>query len=345
MIWENAWYLWFLAVVPLVVLASWLARKSRRKATTFYFSEGMAGRLLLGYSAGRGQVKTVLFVASLTLLLVAVAGPKIGTQVREVKRRGVDLMVALDVSASMRAEDLRPSRLEKAKYEIRRLVDRLQGDRVGLIIFTGEAYLQSPITLDYSALRLFLNIVDTDQMPSTTTNLGAALSMTASAFRSMEDEKTKASRVLLIISDGEDHGEGYETALEEAKKENISVFAIGIGSRTGATIPVYDKDGRLLGYKRDQDGRIVTTKLESQNLQNLASAGGGAYFEISRGNDGVDGFLQRLEQLEKGEFSSQEYADYKNQYQPIALTALILMVLSVLVPAYKKEPKETAGLD
>jgi Ca-activated chloride channel family protein len=336
MIWENALYLWFLLAVPFLVLVSWFASRKKLQSITTLFADGLRNSLLLGFSRVRFTIRTVLSLTGLSILIVAAAGPKIGTQVKEVKRRGVDLMIALDVSASMKAEDLRPNRLEKAKYEIRRLVDQLAGDRVGLIIFTGEAFLQSPITLDYSALRLFLNIVDTEQMPSTTTSLSAALSMTASAFRSMEGEKSQASRVLLVISDGEDQDDSYASALEEVRKENVSVYCIGIGTGTGATIPMYDKDGRLLGYKRDQEGRIVTTKLASTRLQELAAAGNGAYFEINRGNDGIDAFRQRLEQLEKGEFGAQEYADYKNQYQLLVMVGLALIIAGVLLPTYRK---------
>jgi Ca-activated chloride channel family protein len=336
MIWENVRYLWIITALPLLLGAGFLASRSRRKRIASFFSEPVAKQLFFGVSNVRAAIRTVLFAIGFVLLAVAVAGPKIGTQVKEVKRKGVDLMIALDVSASMKAEDLRPNRLEKAKYEIRRLIDQLAGDRVGLIIFTGEAFLQSPITQDYSALRLFLNIVDTDQMPSTTTNLSAALSMAASGFRSLEGDKTKAARVLLVISDGEDHGDDFSAALDEVRKENVTVFTVGIGTRTGATIPLYDKDGRLLGYKRDKEGRIVTTKLNSEKLQQLAAAGGGHYFEIGRGNDGIDAFKERLEQFEKGEFATQEYADYKNQYQLLAALSLVFITLSVLFPVYKK---------
>src|SRR5690606_31326283 len=151
----------------------------------------------------------------------------IGTEVREIKRRGVDMLVALDLSASMNAEDVRPSRLDKAKFEINRLIERLDGDRVGLVVFTGEAYLQSPMTLDYSALRLFLEIADTDQMPSSATNFNAAMETALQAFEALEDNISVAAKVLLIISDGEDHSQSYNEALKKLINNSISVYTLG----------------------------------------------------------------------------------------------------------------------
>jgi Ca-activated chloride channel family protein len=274
-------------------------------------------------------------------IVFAAAGPKVGTEVREVKRRGVDVMVALDLSLSMKAEDVSPSRLDKSKYEIKRLLDRLKGDRVGLIVFTGEAWLQSPMTMDYSALRLFLNIVDTDQMPSTTTSFTSAMTTTVRAFEAIEKE-SKASKVLLIISDGEDQGEPFEDALNEVVSSGISVYTLGIGSVEGGTIPMYDQNKRLLGYKRDNQGGVVVTKLETTRLQTIAQKGNGDFYQIQRGSDGLDGFIQKIDQLEKGEFARQEYADFKNQYQYLAALGLFFWLMTFLLPtSAKKQPLTT----
>jgi Ca-activated chloride channel family protein len=262
------------------------------------------------------------------------SGPKIGTEVREIKRQGIDMLVALDLSASMNAEDVRPSRLEKAKFEINRLIERLRGDRVGLIVFTGESYLQSPMTLDYSALRLFLDIADTEQMPSSATAFKPAFETALEAFQSLEENGTEASEVLLIISDGEDHGQSYDEALRSLTNENILVYTVGIGTADGTTIPLYEEGtGDLIGYKRDNQGEVVTTKLQSQILRNIAQKGNGEYYSIERGNDGIDAFLARMDELEKGEFASQEYADYKNQYQWMGALALLLLFTSIILPS------------
>ena len=248
------------------------------------------------------------------------------------------MLIALDLSASMNAEDVKPNRLDKAKYEINRLIERLKGDRVGLIIFTGEAYLQSPMTLDYSALRLFLNIADTDQMPSTTTDFASALEMAKKAFESIEESNATAAKVLLVISDGEDQGDDFADPLKELTSDNIQIYTLGIGTANGAAIPLYEKDtGNLLGYKRDNSGKVVTTKLENGRLREIAEAGGGQYYEIQRGNDGIDSFLARVDELEKGEFSSQEYADFKNQYQWMAGLALITLFIAFIIPISKND--------
>lgn len=284
----------------------------------------------------------------LSLLIVALSGPKIGTEVREIKRQGIDLMVALDLSASMNARDISPSRLNKARYETLRLVEKLKGDRIGLIVFTGEAFLQSPFTVDYSALRLFLNIVETDQMPSTTTNFDAAFTEAYKAFDGIEKDenaqKTKnndASKVLLVISDGENFGPDYERSMEALTDLGVKVYTIGIGTSQGSTIPLVDSNtGAIQGYKTDNTGQNVLTRLESKVLRDIANTGGGRYFEVQRGNENFDPFLNQIGELQKGAFATQEYADYKNQYQLVTLIALSCFGLSILLPAYKKSDKK-----
>ncbi len=338
MIWESPLYLWLLLLLPILVVLIWVRNKSILKAQKKYFEESLFNSLRKGYWSTGSAIKTVLFVLGLCFVLTALAGPKVGTEVREVKRRGIDMLIALDLSASMNAEDVRPSRLEKAKFEINRLIERLKGDRVGLIVFTGEAYLQSPMTLDYSALRLFLEIVDTDQMPSSATDFKAAMETAKEAFESLEENATEAAQVLLIISDGEDHGQSYEEALNELISSNISVYTLGIGTTEGTTIPLYEQQsGQLIGYKRDREGKVVTTSLQRGILRQIASDGKGNYYEIERGNDGIDAFLARVDELEKGEFSSQEYADFKNQYQWMGALGLLCFVCSVMIPGHKKK--------
>lgn len=336
MIWQNSAYLWFLLVIPILVGANWwYSRQLDEKRKQFFGSE-LFKKLRSGFWPLGKKIRNISIYAGIALLIIAAAGPKIGTEVREVKRQGVDLLIALDLSASMNAEDVKPSRLEKAKYEITRLIERLQGDRVGLIVFTGEAYLQSPMTLDYSALRLFLNIAETDQMPSSTTDFSAALETAAEAFRSNEkDKSTKAAKVLMIISDGENHGEPYQQELEQLRKQNVSIYTLGIGTSAGGNIPIYDDSGSLVGYKRNDEGKIVTTRLEPKVLRSIAEKGGGKYYEIRSGGGGIDAFLGRLDELQQGEFASQEYADFKNQYQWLAGIGLLFLVIGMVFPKYK----------
>lgn len=336
MVWQEISFLWLLLIIPILVLLVRWRKKFLQNIQDQYFNKTLFESLRIGFWETGNTVKTVLILFGFICVILSLAGPKIGTEVREVKRKGVEMLIALDLSASMNAEDVRPSRLDKAKFEIRGLIDRLKGDRVGLVVFTGEAYLQSPMTLDYSALLLFLEIVDTDQMPSSATDFNAAMKTSLDAFNSLEENTTNAAKVLLIISDGEDHGQSYSGSLEELVNSNVSVFTLGIGTEQGTTIPLYEeKTGQIIGYKRDRDGRVVTTSLESKTLREIASSSGGSYYSIERGNDGIDAFLARIDDLEQGEFSSQEYADFKNQYQWLAAMALVCFISAVLFPNFR----------
>jgi Ca-activated chloride channel family protein len=344
MVWEHPLYLYSLVLIPLLLVGAWLHTRALTKNAEQFFDQQQKERLQLGFAPSRERVKHGSFLLAMTFLIVAIAGPKIGTEVREVKQRGVDMLIALDVSASMNAEDVRPSRLEKAKFEINRLIERLDGDRVGLIVFTGEAFLQSPMTLDYSALRLFLEIVSTDQMPSSATDFASALEVAEQAFSALDSEEQEnpsastAARVLLIISDGEDHEQEYEDALTSLTDSQVAIYTLGIGTAAGTTIPLYEEGtGALVGYKRDRQGQVVTTALQREALQEIASQGGGSYYQIDRGNSGIDAFLARVDELEQGEFSSQEYADFKDQYQWLAGLGLLLFLLAWIIPGFSKK--------
>ena len=350
MVWEHPIYLYGLFVIPLLVLGVWLRTRILSRRAERFFDPEQKERLQLGFKASRARLKHLTFLLAMTFLIVALSGPKIGTEVREVKQRGVDMLIALDVSASMNAEDVRPSRLEKAKFEINRLIERLDGDRVGLIVFTGEAFLQSPMTLDYSALRLFLEIVSTDQMPSSATDFASALEVAEQAFSALDSEEQEnpsastAARVLLIIYDGEDHEQEYEDALTSLTDSQVAIYTLGIGTAAGTTIPLYEEGtGALVGYKRDRQGQVVTTALQREALQEIASQGGGSYYQIDRGNSGIDAFLARVDELEQGEFSSQEYADFKDQYQWLAGLGLLLFLLAWIIPGFSKKQFSFSG--
>ncbi len=340
MIWQTPTYLWFLLLIPvLIILLSWKSKSLKRQREALFNNE-LFNTLRKGFWGIGDVVKITFSILGLVFIVIALGGPKIGTEVREVKRQGVDMLIALDLSASMNAEDVKPSRLIKAKFEISRLIDRLKGDRVGLIVFTGEAYLQSPMTLDYSALKLFLDIVDTDQMPSSATDFKSAMQTALTAFESLDENESaaEAAKVLLIISDGEDHGQSYSDALKALMDNNIFVYTLGIGTEQGTTIPLYDRgSGDLIGYKRDNAGKVVTTALQSSVLREISNKANGTYYSIERGNDGIDAFLARVDELEKGEFSSQEYADYKNQYQWMGGIALFCFAFAFLIPTYRKK--------
>ncbi len=337
MIWEDGAYLWLLLLVPLLAAGIWWYNSQVESKRKHIFGEKLFQKLRRGFWPLGSRIRDIALYTGLAFLVIALAGPKVGTEVREVQRQGVDLLIALDLSSSMNAEDVKPNRLDKAKFEVSRLVDRLDGDRVGMVVFTGEAYLQAPMTVDYSAMRMFLNISDTEQMPTSTTDFSAAMGTALEAFGAIDEEKqeTNAAKVLLIISDGEDHENEYEDELQQLKERNISVYTLGIGTEEGARIPIYDDSGTRIGFKRDSDGGIVTTRLQSETLRSIAREGSGEYYEIRTGGSGIDAFLGRLDELQQGEFSSQEYADYKNQYQWMAGIGLAFLFVSLVFPKYR----------
>jgi Ca-activated chloride channel homolog len=340
MIWENQAYLWLLLLIPVLIAASIYMRRRIKKLREGYFSEHLFSELHSNRWEAGARAKSILLYIGMAFLVLALAGPKIGTEVREIKRQGIDLMIALDVSRSMLTEDVRPNRLDKAKFEIRRMVDQLQGDRIGLIIFTGHAFLQSPLTTDYAAFRMYLDIADTGQMPSGTTNFNDAMREAAVVFQAERERErdSNAARVLLFISDGEDHGPDYTQQLNQLIAQDVLVYTVGIGTRQGSTIPSLDpRTGRQIGFHRDREGNIVTSRLEPNTLQQIARTGKGLYYEIQRGSDRLDGFLNQLGDLERRDFATEQFSDYKNQYQIVGLLGLLFMVLAIALPRHKTQ--------
>lgn len=332
MIWENPAFLWLLLLIPVFWGIFWWLRVLRHKHRRELFDDRLLSLLRLNFWKTGDRIRFFSFLAAIFFFVTALAGPKIGTEIREVERSGVNMLIALDLSRSMNAGDISPNRLEKAKFEVNRLINRLDGDRVGLLVFTGEAFVQSPMTLDYSALRLYLDIAQTDQMPSSTTNFQAAMLKAEETFQSIE-ENTDAANVLLFIADGENHGPDFRPAVERLNRMGVSIFTVGVGTEQGGRIPVYD-NGALRGYHRDNQGNEVITRLSSQTMREIAALGGGNYYQISSGRDTIEPFLSRLEELERGQFSSQEFANYKNRYQLMVMIGIVFLCLSLFFPDF-----------
>lgn len=338
MIWQNLYYLWFLAAIPLLIAGIWWYRKRWQKVRSSYIQQSLFKKLWKNYWPLGGRLKTISLYVGLAFLVVALAGPKIGTKVKNIKRKGVNLVVALDLSASMNAEDIKPSRLKKAKYELTRLVDRLKGSRIGLIVFTGDAYLQVPLTLDYSSVKLYLNEDQTNLMPNSETDIGKAMEVAAKAFKSKskDKEKEKASKVLLIVSDGGNHNQSYDKALSTLKKQNVAVYTLGIGTKTGGPVPIYNIAGKLTGYVHNQKGDVVVAKLHTDVLRNIAKQGNGHYYQIASGQQSINNFLKQLSKLQKGVFASKKYVNYKNQYHWLAIIGLGFLLISIVLTDFKK---------
>ncbi len=291
----------------------------------------MLRKMMPGFQKSRVIWKSVLFILGYIFLILAMADPQIGTRLEEVKRKGVDIMIALDVSLSMHAEDVAPNRLEKAKHEVSGLIDILQGDRVGLIAFAGMAHVQCPLTLDYAAAKIFLRDMDTDLIPQPGTALDDAI---AKAIRSF-DTKDRKHKVLILITDGEGHeGKPLERA-KEAAKEGIVIYTIGIGSPEGVPIPVYDRNGRPAGYKKDREGNVVTTKLDVETLQKIAFETNGKYYISSGGESELKKIYAEINKMDKKELKAKRFTQYEDRYQYFVLLALLFFLWETVLPERK----------
>ncbi len=334
MVWLFESYLWALWAAPLVVLLSLYATWRRRVMQNRFGDLALVQRLSQSVSGRRRRYKSFMMTVIVALMAIALAGPQVGTQLREVKREGIDLLIALDVSTSMLAEDVAPNRLGRARNEIKRILGELQGDRVGLIIFAGDAFIQCPLTTDYSAVRLFLDVANPDLLPTPGTDFGAAIRMAIQAFEVPSadiDPNATRSKALLIVSDGENHVEGLETMITQAREANIVLYAAGVGDVTGTPIPVYNDRGQRTGYKRDLQGQIISTRLEEAGLKALSADG--AYFQVARTSSSLSQLIPALNQLDQSTLAVEEFEDYDLKYQwPLAL-ALLLLCLDAVISA------------
>ena len=296
-------------------------------------------KLMQSFNPGRRNIKMALLILSYVFFIIALANPQIGTKLEEVTREGVDIIIALDVSASMQAEDIQPNRLEKAKHEVSMFLDLLQGDRIGLVAFAGIAHVQCPLTLDYSAAKLFLNIIDTDLIPQPGTAIGSAIRSAVKAFNTEE----RKHKVLILITDGEDHESEPIEAAKEAEQEGVIIYTIGIGSPQGVPIPLYNQYGSQTGFKKDRSGSVVTTKLGVLTLQKIAYQTGGKYYLASSGEAELDEIYSDISQLEKKELVSKQFSQYEDRFQIFLALGMLMVLLEIMIPERKKVKREWRG--
>lgn len=319
----EALYL-LLLLIPLVVIFGvfWFGRK---KAIARMGEASLVARLMPARPTWKHQIKFALACLSLIFLVLALSNPQLSETPKKIKREGVDLIIALDISKSMLAEDEKPSRLAKSKQFISQLIDKLAGDRVGMIIFAGNAYLQVPLTSDYRAAKSLLKTVSTDLAPTQGTAIAEAIRLAEKSF----PEGQTQFKTLLIISDGENHeGDALEAA-EEAAAKGLIVHTMGIGTLRGAPIPEI-KNGSE-DYKRDKEGGIVFSKLNPDMLKEVASAGKGNYFQLSQGTSEVKAFLDELAGMDKKEFEDQEFTDYDDYFQLFLGIAILFLLLEYFI--------------
>lgn len=329
---ENIYFIYAFALIPIMLLVYWLTARWKKKALKNYGDLEVIKNLFPDLSRSKQNWKFILFLIAFTFLIIGLINPQVGTKLEEVKRKGADIMICLDVSNSMLAEDLQPNRLEKSKQAIAKLLEKLEGDRIGIIVFGGEAYVQLPITTDYAAAKLFLESINTDMIPTQGTDIGKAIDLAVESF-GKDEGKNKA---IVIITDGENHEEDAVRAAETAAEKGITIHTIGMGSESGSPIPVYK--GRVQdGFRKDKDGNTIVTKLNEETLQEIAGAGNGIYVRATNSDAGLNNVLGALDKLEKKQFDSKMYSDYEDRFQWFIAAALLLLLTDTLLSERKSK--------
>lgn len=327
---EHIQYLYALGLIPLFTLIFILAMRWRNNALKKFGEKNLVLQLISYYSKFKQPLKFILLMFSFSFLILAFANPQIGSKQEKVKRKGVDVIIAMDVSNSMLAEDIRPNRLERTKQLVYKLIEKLQNDRIGLIVFAGQAYLQMPVTVDYAAAKMFLNQINTEMVPTQGTVIGNAVRMAMRSFQVKENKH----KVLVIITDGEGHDDDAIEAVNEASKEGIIVHTIGVGTSQGAPIPIY-RNGQPSDYKRDRDGNIVLTKLDEVNLQRLAASANGKFYILGNSQDDLKNLINQIGSMEKKEFEEKIFTDYDDKFQYPLAVALLFLVLEFFISERK----------
>ncbi len=319
-------YLFFLWVIPVMVVFYVYAFRKRDKMLALFCGKELVGELVPDFKKGRRLIKALLILLGIILGIFALTRPQWGFHWEEIKRVGVDVMVAIDVSESMLAEDVKPNRLERAKREVIDLIEMLEGDRIGLIAFAGTSFVQCPLTLDYGACKMFLDYIDTDLIPVPGTAIAEAIRTSLKSFNKRE----RKSKALILITDGEDHeGEPIDAA-KEAKKEGIKIFTIGVGREGGAPIPLKDGSG---GFKKDRKGDMVITHLDEITLQKIALETGGSYVRSVTGDMDLDKIYQEgiKQHVEQKQLKSTRKRRWEERFQWFIFFALLFVSVEFFV--------------
>ncbi|NOU45452.1 MAG: VWA domain-containing protein [Bacteroidales bacterium] len=328
---ERPGYLYMLLLIPVMILASFFVIYLQKKSLWRFTDPEFVKVLMPLKSVSRSWIKLILLLLAVSALVLGLANLQSGARMEEVKREGIDLFIAIDVSNSMMAEDIAPNRLERSKQAISRLIDKLEGDRIGIIVFAGKAYIQLPITTDYAAARLFLSTINTEIVSSQGTAIGEAIEIAMKSFD--QNERNKA---IVIISDGEDHEENAADLAADAAKAGINVFTIGMGLAEGAPIPVYNEYGKKTGFRKDRQGNTVVTKLNETILQSIAQSGNGSYVRANNTRSGLETIFNEINKLEKSEIDSKIFTDYEDRFQWFIAIAIFFLVVELFTTARKR---------
>ncbi|MFP4527000.1 MAG: vWA domain-containing protein [Candidatus Kapaibacterium sp.] len=325
---EHIDFLWGLLAIPLFVMLFYIARLARRNAIRRFGDPEIVLRLFPDISPYKPLIKFTLAALAFAFIVVGIANPQIGSKLEEAKREGIDVMIALDVSNSMLAEDVRPSRLDRARQSVLKLIDNLRNDRIGLVVFAGEAYLQLPLTTDYSAAKLFTSTVGTEMVPTQGTAMGEAINLAIASFEEDQKEKEQRSKALIIITDGENHEDDALGAAKEAAEKGIIIHTIGVGSADGGPIPIYRNDRRT-GYRQNDQGETIVTKLNAQMLQQIAAQAGGRFLRSSVADPDLSVLVEEIAKMEKTEFGAKVFTDYEDRFQYFIAAGILLLLIEM----------------
>ena len=326
----NPQYL-YLLVLPIFLWATYLYFRSWRNKKQQQFADTVLFDKINPFRSKRKSViKLILRLFGLTTLIVSLINPKVGSRIETVTRKGVDVVFSIDVSKSMMAEDIAPSRILKAKQILSNAIDELVNDRIGIIVYAGKAYAQLPLTTDYTAAKMFLRTINTDMVPTQGTDIGNAVEMALSYFETGKDQ----NRVLFILSDGESHEDGALEASELASENGILIHAIGLGTLDGGPIPI-KRNGVIKGYKKDKEDKVVVTKMDPAMLQQLALSTEGNFIDGMNTKETIEFIKSSIEKMEQVESETEMYTDYEDQFQWFLAMALIFFTLDIILPNRK----------
>lgn len=319
---EDPIYLWMLLIIPILVLVRFIVWQKRKRNLRKFGDPSLLKEMMPDVSKYRPTIKFCLLLSAITILIFMIARPQVGSKISHEKREGIEVLIALDISNSMLAQDVIPSRLEKSKLLIEDLVDHFTNDKVGLVVFAGDAFVQLPITNDYVSAKMFLQNINPSLITTQGTDLARAISLSQSCFTQREH----IGRAIIVITDGEDHEGGALEAAREAYKKGINVFILGVGTSKGAPIP--DGNG---GYLKDNSGQTVLSALNEQMCQQVAKAGNGVYIHVDNTSDAQEKINKELSNLQSGISDTVVYSEYNEQFQIFGIILLLLLIVETIL--------------
>lgn len=323
---DNPSYLYLALIIPIVIIINWLYMAWRNKIQRTFSNNKLLDQISPNRSNFKLNLKLILELFIILFLCIALANPKIGTELKSINREGVDIVFAIDVSKSMLAEDIAPNRLVRSKRIISEIINSLSSDRVGIVAYAAQAIPQVPLTTDFASVKNFLQIIDTDMLSSQGTSIDSALNLSVNFF----DQNSDTNRVLILISDGEDHDDIPDSLIKLISENNINLITIGIGQEAGTTIPI-KIDGTIDSYKKDSNGDVVITKRNSDILLKIASSSKGEYIDGNNTEDALELVKTKLDKIDKSEFESSQFVEYKQQFQIFILLSLLFIISDIFI--------------